>query len=192
MLKEMIFSILRPFLTFYAIWRYQSIWGLKEHLKTHPGKLMELTYLHFFMNKGSFVGLNSEIKGVPCFPHGVQGIFISNSAVIGKDAVIFQHVTIGSNTLPDSKHPGSPVIGDHVYIGAGAKIIGGITIGDYCRIGANAVVYEDMPPHSVAVCESTRIVQKANLDNTYRTTLGGKGYYFQDGKLHPGTPPEKE
>lgn len=188
MLKEMVFSILRPFLTFYALWRYKSIWGLKERLRERPNKLLELTYLHFFMRKGSFVGLASEIAGTPCFPHGVQGVFISNTAKLGKDVVIFQQVTIGSNTLPDSKRTGSPVIGDNVYIGAGAKIIGGITVGDRCRIGANAVVYEDMPPDSVAVCAPTRIVQKERLDNTYRTCLGGEQYYFSGGRLKKGAP----
>ena len=180
----MIFALMRPFLTAYALWRYGSIWGLKRHLKSHPNKLMKLTYGHFFMQRGSFVGLDSEFAGTPCFPHGIQGIFISNRAKLGKDVVIFQQVTIGSNTLPDSSHPGSPVIGDNVYIGAGAKIIGGITVGDNCRIGANAVVYTDMPANSVAVCAPTRIIRKESLDNTYTTTLDGVDYYFREGRLH--------
>lgn len=192
MLKDLIFSILRPFVTFYALWRYHGIWGLKKYLQSHPNHLLELVYGNYFVRKGSFVGLTSEIAGTPCFPHGVQGIFISNTAKLGKDVVIFQQATIGSNMLPDSKHAGSPVIGDNVYIGAGAKIIGNVTVGDHCRIGANAVVYEDMPPHSVAVCAATRVVQKENLDNTYRTTLGGEPYYFKDGKMRRGTPEESD
>ena len=156
MLKDMIFGLMRPFLTFYALLRYGSIWGLKRHLQqsAHPNKLMVLTYGHFFMRRGSFVGLESELEGTPCLPHG------------------------------------SPHIGNNVYIGAGAKIIGGITVGDNCRIGANAVVYEDMPPNSVAVCAPTRILQKGQLDNTYRTRLGGQDYYFRDGRLHRGQGPE--
>lgn len=188
MLKELIFSILRPFVTFYALWRYDGIWGLKKHLQSRPNHLLELVYGNYFLRKGSFVGLTSEMAGTPCFPHGAQGVFISNTAKLGKDVVIFQQVTIGSNTLPDSKGAGSPVIGDNVYIGAGAKIIGHVTVGDNCRIGANAVVYEDMPPHSVAVCGATRIVQKEKLDNTFRTTLGGEPYYFKDGEMRRGTP----
>lgn len=184
MLKDLLFAVLRPFLTAYALWRYKTIWGLKKHLLTHPNKLLKLTYGHFFMQRGSFVGLTSKIAGTPCFPHGIQGIFISNTAKLGKDIVIFQQVTIGSNNLPGSKSEGSPTIGNNVYIGAGAKIIGGVTIGDNCRIGANAVVYTDMPENSVAVCASTRIVQKEHLDNTYRTTLDGIDYHFQDGRLH--------
>lgn len=184
MIKDMVFALLRPFLTFYALLRFGSIWGLKAYLQGHKNKLLELTYGHYFMRRGCFVGLTSEIASPPCFPHGLQGIFISNTAKLGRDVVIFQQVTIGSNNLPDTKRPGSPVLGDHVYVGVGAKIIGGVTIGDNCRIGANAVVYEDMPPNSVALCAPTRIVQKEGvLDNTYHTTLGGKEYYFRDGKL---------
>lgn len=184
MLKDMIFALIRPFVTFYALARYRSIWGLKKHLQTHKSKLLELAYGHFFMQRGSFVGLTSEISGTPCFPHGIQGIFISNAARLGRDVVIFQQVTIGSNTLTGSKRQGSPVIGDGVYIGAGAKIIGGVTVGDNCRIGANAVVYEDMPANSVAVCAATRILEREKLDNTYHTTLGGQKYFFKDGSLH--------
>ena len=186
MIKDMLFGLMRPFLTFYALWRYKSIWGLKRHLQgsKRRNKLLELTYGHFFMRRGSFVGLDCELAGTPCLPHGIQGIFISNGARLGKDVVIFQQVTIGNNNLPGTRRPGSPTIGDRVYIGAGAKLVGGITIGDDCRIGANAVVYEDMPPNSVAVCAPTRILQKEGLDNTYRTTLGGVDYFFRDGRLH--------
>lgn len=184
-MKDLIFALLRPFVMAWALLRFGSIWGLKESLQKEGGhKLLELAYGHYFMRRGSFVGITSELAGTPCFPHGMQGIFISNNAKIGKDVVIFQQVTIGSNTLPDSRRPGSPTIGNRVYIGAGAKIIGGVTIGDNCRIGANAVVYEDMPPNSVAVCAPTRIIQKEHLDNTYYTTLGGTEYYFEDGSLH--------
>ena len=184
-MKDLIFALMRPFITAWALLRFGSIWGAKEYLrKGGRHKLLELAYGHYFMRRGSFVGITSELAGMPCFPHGMQGIFISNNAKLGKDVVIFQQVTIGSNTLPDSRHPGSPTIGSRVYIGAGAKIIGGITIGDNCRIGANAVVYEDMPPNSVAVCAPTRIIRKEDLDNTYYTTIGQTEYYFQDGSLH--------
>ena len=73
---------------------------------------------------------------------------------------------------------------------SGAKIIGGVTIGDHCRIGANAVVYQDMPPHSVAVCSPTRIIQKENLDNTFYTIIDGQYYATRDGKLVPVDPPQ--
>ena len=80
-------------------------------------------------------------------------------------------------------------IGEGCYIGAGAKIIGGITVGHHCRIGANAVVYEDMPPYSVAVCAPTRVLQKDGLDNTFRTVIDGEPYLSRDGRLVRDTAP---
>lgn len=94
------------------------------------------------------------------FPHGLNGIFISVGAKIGNNCVIFQQVTIGSNTLKNSKRLGSPIIGNNVYIGAGAKIIGNITIGNNVRIGANCVVVNDIPDNATVVLEKPRIILK--------------------------------
>lgn len=124
-----------------------------------------MAYKNYLSKYGSWIGYNADIPNIPFFPHGFTGVFISGDAKIGRNAVILQYVTIGSNTLKDSTRIGSPIIGDNVYIGAGAMIIGGVKIGNNCRIGANAVVYKDMPPNSVAVQAPTRIIQKENLDN---------------------------
>ena len=189
-LKDMMFAILHPFLKLYIRIRFGSFWVLKEHLKRHPSKLLDLAYQHHFMAMDSYVGINRTLATVPYFPHRCQGVYIADTAVLGKNVIIFQQVTIGGNALIGSKGQGHPVIGDEVYIGAGAKIIGGVTIGDHCRIGANAVVYQDMPPHSVAVCSPTRIIQKENLDNTFYTIIDGQYYATRDGKLVPVDPPQ--
>lgn len=131
--------------------------------------------------KACWIAYDSCFEGQPCFPHGMSGIFISSKAVIGRNAVIFQQVTIGSNTLKDSKLFGSPKIGDNVYIGAGAKIIGNITVGNNCRIGANAVVYQDMLDNSVAVLSPTRLIQKESNDNRFFTMKNNEWGYFEDG-----------
>ena len=184
-LKNLLFALLHPFLKVYIRRRYGSYWALRQHLQERPSRLLWRACDRWFQDQGSYVGRTAKITGTPCFPHGCTGVFISKDAVIGKDAVIVQQVTIGSNTLPGTKHPGSPVLGDGVYIGAGAKIIGGITVGDCCRVGANAVVARDMPPHSVAVCAPTQIIQKENLDNTFRTVMDGVNYVSRDGRLVP-------
>ncbi len=100
---------------------------------------------------GFYIGEDAKFFGRPLFPHGYHGIFISGEAVVGEGCVIFQQVTIGSDTLIDSKKFGAPTIGNNCYIGAGAKIIGNICIGANCRIGANAVVYKDVPANSTVV-----------------------------------------
>jgi len=185
MLKDFVFALLRPFLELYIRARFGSYWALKDYLQGHRSKLLRLCYDHHFMKLGSFIGIGSQLGGVPYFPHGCVGVFISNDAVIGKNAVIFQQVTIGSNALPGSKRPGSPVIGDDAYLGAGCKVIGGIVLGDRCRVGANAVVYEDMPDDAVAVSSPTRILRRERLDNTFRTTIDGERYISQNGRLVP-------
>lgn len=75
--------------------------------------------------------------------HGFNGIFISRQAVVGDDCVILHQVTIGSNF--GSRKERSPVVGNRVLIGAGAKIIGDVKVGDDARIGANALVVHDVP-----------------------------------------------
>lgn len=114
----------------------------------------------------------AEFEDIPIFPHGPMGIFISNSAHIGKKCVIFQQVTIGSNMLKDSKNQGAPQLEDNVYIGAGAKLIGNIHVGKNARIGANCIVVKDVPDNSVAVMRGTEIIRKSGeLDNEYVINL---------------------
>jgi serine O-acetyltransferase len=85
------------------------------------------------------------------------GIIISGDAVFGDDVTIRNGVTVG---LRRSGVRGAPVIGNRVDIGAGAKILGNIKIGDDVTIGANAVVLTDVPSHSVAVGVPARILPK--------------------------------
>ncbi len=123
------------------------------------------------MNAAS-ISIDAKIDTSITLPHGVSGIFISQSAEIGKDCVIFQQVTIGANTISGSKSYGAPVIGDAVYIGAGAKIIGGVHVGNNARIGANATVVRDIPDNSVAIQQELRVIEKREvLDNTFSPYL---------------------
>ena len=122
----------------------------------------------------------------PCWRRAfakVFGIFISNDAKIGKDCVIFQDVTIGSNTLADSKKQGSPTIGDNVFIGAGAKIIGNIKIGNNVRIGAGAVVAEDIADNTLVVLDHPRKIVKKGMDNHFIKKIGNNTYYYENEKF---------
>lgn len=77
------------------------------------------------------------------------GIIISPLAIIGKNLNISQLVTIGVSG--DGEKRGAPIIGDNVYIAPGAKIFGKITIGNNVKIGANAIVYKNIPDNAVVV-----------------------------------------
>ena len=145
-----------------------SFWSLRDSCIQKPSRRKKLLYHNFLRLYGSWIGLGATFDSWPVFPHGLYGIFISNQAHIGNNVVIFQQVTIGSNTLQDSKNQGSPTIGDNVFIGAGAKIIGNCTIGNNCRIGANCIVTKDVPDNCVCVNRGLEIIQRdEEMNNTF-------------------------
>ncbi len=80
--------------------------------------------------------------------HGM-GVVIGETAEIGADVTLYHGVTLGGVSLQHGKR--HPTIQDGVVIGAGAKVLGAITVGKNSRIGANAVVVKDVPPESVVV-----------------------------------------
>jgi serine O-acetyltransferase len=88
------------------------------------------------------------------------GIVISGDAVFGDDCVIRNGVTVG---LKHTGQRGSPVLGDRVDIGAGAKILGPIHIGHDVSIGANAVVLTDVPSNCLAVGVPARVIPRNKL-----------------------------
>lgn len=81
-------------------------------------------------------------------PHGGFGVVIHHNTVIGDDAIIFHGVTIAN---------GGARIGDRVYIGTGAVLVGSITIGNDVTIGANAVVNFDVPDKALVVGQKSQI-----------------------------------
>lgn len=85
------------------------------------------------------------------------GIVISGDASFGDDCVIRNGVTVG---LKNAGQRGAPTIGNRVDIGAGAKVLGAIRVGDDVAIGANAVVITDVPSNSVAVGIPARILPR--------------------------------
>jgi len=122
------------------------------------------------LKHNALIPLSAHFAGMPHLPHGLNGIFVSKKAVVGEKCTIFHQVTIGSNTLADSRGSGSPVIGNNVYIGCGAKIIGNVHIGDNVRIGANCVVVKDIPDNCTVVMEKPRLIYKENkVDNEFIT-----------------------
>lgn len=93
--------------------------------------------------------------------HGV-GVVIGETSVIGDDVLIYHGVTLGGKTLePVKRHP---TVGDRVILGAGAKIIGNITIGNDCAVGANAVVTRSMLNGTVAVGVNARVLNMTGDD----------------------------
>lgn len=88
----------------------------------------------------------AQIGGGCYIPHGV-GLVVGGETVIGEDCTLLQGVTLGEARFEDTS---CPRVGNRVTLGAGAKVLGGITIGDDAFVGAGAVVLEDVPAGCVA------------------------------------------
>jgi len=86
--------------------------------------------------------------------HGM-GVVIGETAVVGDDVVLFHGTTLGGRSMSTGKR--HPTVGDHVVIGAGAKVLGPVEIGDGAQVGANAVVVHDVPAGTVAVGVPARV-----------------------------------
>ncbi len=92
--------------------------------------------------------------GTQVFLDHATGIIIGAFAVIGDEVTILQNVTIGRKLSEPDR---APKIGRGVYLGAGSSIIGGVSIGDFAKIGAAAVVEHDVPPGCTAVGVPARL-----------------------------------
>ena len=71
-----------------------------------------------------------------------------------------------------------------MYIGAGAKIIGNVKIGNNVRIGANAIVVTDIEDNSVVVLNKPRIIKKKNMDNRFIRKINNDKFYYENGKFN--------
>ena len=128
--------------------------GLRNPWRVFLKKVAVLRHRFWTVVTGADIPINSRLAGGLLLPHP-NGIVIHPGAIIGPNCLIFQQVTIGTHG-----GQGLPVIGGHVDIGAGAKILGAVSIGDHARIGANAVVLSDVPAGKTAVGVPARILER--------------------------------
>lgn len=147
----------------------QGFWALFVYRLSRPrmairSRLIRVPY--FIINR--FLQKWIEVTCGICLPEGVRvgrrlaidhfgNIVINAGSVIGDDVTIRQGVTIGSK---DAGSKGAPVLKNRIDVGAGAKIIGSITIGNDVKIGANAVVIADVPDGPIAVGVPARNIMK--------------------------------
>ncbi len=123
---------------------------------------------HFFLTARLISQVSRWLTGIEIHPgakigkrffidHGM-GVVIGETAVIGDDVLLYQGVTLGGTGIVKGKR--HPTIGNNVVVGAGAKVLGNIIIGDNSYIGANAVVIKDVPPNSTVVGIPGRITKQ--------------------------------
>jgi len=140
----------------HALWGHRASHWLWSHHARLPGRLCS--------------ALTAWLTGVDIHPAAVlgpglfidhaTGVVIGETAEVGTDVTIYHGVTLGGTGMSHGKR--HPTVGDRVIIGAGAKILGPITIGPDSRIGANAVVVKPVPPDSVVVGVPGQIIHRAH------------------------------
>ncbi len=127
------------------------LWGARckwlARLTSHVGRFLTGIEIH----PGASVGRRFFID------HGM-GVVIGETAEVGDDCTLYHGVTLGGTSWNKGKR--HPTLGNGVVIGAGAKILGPITVGDGARVGSNAVVVKSVPPGATAIGIPAHIVEK--------------------------------
>lgn len=123
------------------------------------GRMASLFFRKLQTDYGIYISPKAEVAIGLKLPHPT-GIVIGEGAILGRNVTIFQQVTIGGARIGEGAREGYPRIGDDTVLFAGAKLIGNITVGRSCLIGANAVVNENIPDNSTAVGVPAKVVVK--------------------------------
>lgn len=148
-----------------------------EVILCYPGVHAVIMYriAHSFWRSGSYVlarfisHIGRGLTGIEIHPaakigkglfidHGM-GVVIGETAIVGDNVTLYHQVTLGGTSLQRVKR--HPTIEDNVIIGAGAKVLGNITIGENSRIGSGSVVVTDVPPNSTVVGVPGKVVRNA-------------------------------
>lgn len=140
------------------------------------GRVLDRTYVaahryvrnHHGIELPRRTSVGKEVK----FAHQ-GGIVIHQHAVIGDRCLIHQNVTIGNAGRGVTRDQG-PVIGNDVELGVGAVVLGHVKVGDGARIGANVVVYIDVPPNATLVANSPRLLEAPNTRAAFEATRAEK------------------
>ena len=129
----------------HALWAHRLSHAMWHHHLKMPARLISQLTRHLTgveIHPGATLGRRLFID------HGM-GVVIGETAEVGDDVLLFHGVTLGGRDMVKGKR--HPTLGDHVTVGAGAKVLGPVNVGDGARIGANSVVVKDVPAGAVMV-----------------------------------------
>lgn len=139
------FEVVLCYSGLHAVWWYRFhhwLWGRRlkvlARVASQLGRLLTGIEIH----PGAQIGQRFFID------HGM-GVVVGETAIVGDDVTLYQGVTLGGTSQEHVKR--HPTLGNNVVVGAGAKILGNISVGDNCRIGAGSVVLRDVPDNSTVV-----------------------------------------
>lgn len=142
---------------------YPGVHALSHHRLAHGLYRIHLKLLARIISQFSrfFTGIEihpaAEIAAGVFIDHGM-GVVIGETAKVGAGTVLYHGVTLGGTGKEKGKR--HPTVGENCVISAGAKVLGNITVGDYAKIGAGAVVLCDVPSYATAVGVPARIIFK--------------------------------
>lgn len=142
---------------------YSGLHAIIYHRIAHFLWKMKMPFFPRFISQvargltGIEIHPGASIGGGLFIDHGM-GVVIGETTIIGDDVTLFQGVTLGGTGKEKGKR--HPTIGNNVVIGAGAKILGNVSIGDNSYVGANAVVIKDVPANSTVVGVPGRITKQ--------------------------------
>ena len=162
----------------HALWTHRVSHALWSHGARTPARV-----LSSMARAVTGVDIHPEATiGRRVFIDHATGVVIGQTAEVGNDVVIFHGVTLGGVAMtPGKRHP---TVGDHVMIGAGAKVLGPITVGTGVKIGANAVVVKDVPCGNVAIGVPARLLPKPEKDTRDRDLFVDPNYFFEEPALY--------
>jgi len=151
---------------FWAIFVYRVFrWCLEHRIPTQPFRFIIERCIEILTG----ISIPAQVRiGKGCRIHHFGGIFIHSNVHIGDECTIYQGVTLGD--LGGSG--GVPQVGNRVIIGAGAKVLGPVEIGNDCRIGANAVVIHSVPHGCIAVGVPAVVKRGRSSQGTYEEGEG--------------------
>lgn len=158
-----------PGFRYTVIWRWCRFLRDRPWLRLFVGLPSAWAYGHFTYKYGISIPLETTI-GPGLYIGHFGGIHLNEHVVLGAGCNLYQGVTIGKHNRGERK--GCPVLGDRVFVGPGAKVFGGIHIGNDVAIGANAVVTRDLPDHAVAVGIPARVISSQGTAGYIRNPGG--------------------
>ena len=153
---------------------YPGLKAIRAHRRAHrhylKGRVLlaRLISQHARNRTGIEIHPGAQIGQGLFIDHG-DGVVIGETAVIGDNVTLYQGVTLGGTGKETGKR--HPNIGNGVVIGAGAKVLGPITIGDNSKVGAGAIVLKDVPPNCTVVGNPGRVVKKKQAPQTGEVDL---------------------